>query len=327
MLLLSMASPAAALAKTIARISVPATIVSISTSTYAATGTVTYARHGAAAPIPAQYVRIHRYDPMAKTWVYVAQLKTDSVGAFKMTLAGGELYRYSYAGSSKFHSASAKVRVDLLPGTPPPFVVTIDAGHQSIHNHALEPIGPGSKVLRPKAVSGTQGIYTRTPEYTRNLQVSVKLRYLLVRQGVKVVMIRTRNAVNIPNSTRAKIANAAGSSLFIRVHCDGSTIHSKHGISTLTPGLNAWTGPVIDSSLAAATLVHQGMLDRTGAADRGVVPRTDMAGFNWAKVPSVIVEMGFMSNIAEDRLLAIKAYRDKLAAGILDGTMAYLRSR
>jgi N-acetylmuramoyl-L-alanine amidase len=52
-----------------------------------------------------------------------------------------------------------------------------------------------------------------------------------------------------------------------------------------------------------------------------------MAGLNWAKVPSVIVEMGFMSNIAEDRLLATKAYRDKLAAGILDGTMAYLRSR
>jgi N-acetylmuramoyl-L-alanine amidase len=79
-------------------------------------------------------------------------------------------------------------------------------------------------------------------------------------------------------------------------------------------------------SRIAANLLHHWMLKYTGATDRGVVPRTDMAGFNWATVPSVIVEMGFMSNTAEDRRMATTAYRNKLAAGLEEGTMSYLRS-
>ena len=52
-----------------------------------------------------------------------------------------------------------------------------------------------------------------------------------------------------------------------------------------------------------------------------------MAGFNWATVPSVIVEMGVMTNPAEDRLLASSAYQEKLAEGMANGIMKYLEGR
>lgn len=325
-LLLASAVPTLAFAHTATAITVPAATVTTGASTYLGTGTVTYLKDGQTFGVSGQQVKIHRYDFAKKIWVYIATRGTDSAGAFDLLLPGGETFRYSYAGSRYLAASSAEVRVDLLPGTPLPFVVTIDAGHQSIRSRVMEPIGPGSHTKKPAAVSGTSGRYTHTPEYTRNLQVALKLRDRLVRHGVKVVMVRTRNAVNIANSTRAKTANAAHSDLFVRLHCDGSTIHSRHGISTLTPGRNAWTGPIVTRSRTAANLLQHGMLKYTGAVDRGVVPRTDMAGFNWATVPSVIVEMGFMTNTAEDRRMATVAYRNKLAAGIEEGILSYLRS-
>ena len=51
-----------------------------------------------------------------------------------------------------------------------------------------------------------------------------------------------------------------------------------------------------------------------------------MSGFNWSEVPAVIVEMGVMSNPAEDRKLASAAYQEKLATGISNGVVKYLNS-
>ena len=53
--------------------------------------------------------------------------------------------------------------------------------------------------------------------------------------------------------------------------------------------------------------------------------REDITGFNWAKVPSVLVETGFLTNPAEDRRLQTTAYQERIARGIADGVMAYLR--
>ena len=204
------------------------------------------------------------------------------------------------------------------------FVVAIDAGHQGKADSRLEPIGPGSTKRKPRVSGGTSGVATHKPESTINLQVALKLRTALQKRGVKVVMIRTKQKVNISNSQRAKIANAAGADLCIRLHCDGSTSHSVRGVLVLVPKKNTWTGPIVAKSLRAGKDVQLSTLRATGVKNRGISKRGDMTGFNWAKVPCVIVEMGLMTNAAEDRKLASSGYQAKLVSGMSKGVMRFL---
>ena len=84
-------------------------------------------------------------------------------------------------------------------------------------------------------------------------------------------MTRDGNDVNISNSERAQIANKAGADLFIRVHADGSADSGVSGISTLYPGKNQWTGPIVAESTEAAQAIQDGMIATTGASSKGIV--------------------------------------------------------
>ena len=53
--------------------------------------------------------------------------------------------------------------------------------------------------------------------------------------------------------------------------------------------------------------------------NRGVITRTDQTGFNWSKVPIMTVELGFLSNPDEDRLLSSSDYQTKLAQALHKG--------
>ena len=206
-------------------------------------------------------------------------------------------------------------------------VVVIDAGHQGTGNPALEPMGPGSSTKKPKVESGASGVATHVDESKRNLQVALALQKALASRGVKVVMVRTSQNVNIPNSKRAQIANNAHAALFIRLHCD-SAGSSTHGILTLRPAKNWYKGiDMVSPSKVAASDIHKAALAATGAYDRGITSRNDLSGFNWSKVPSVLVEMGLMSNPAEDRKLGTASYQQDLATGMANGIVKFLKSR
>jgi len=208
-----------------------------------------------------------------------------------------------------------------------PSVVVIDAGHQAHGNKALEPIGPGSGKKKPAVASGTSGVATHVHESVINLKVALRLRSVLRAAGVTVVMVRTSEHVNITNSKRAMIANAAHADLFVRIHCDGSKSRSTRGFLTLVPARNRWTGPIVSASARAGRDIQKASVAITGARDRGITPRSDMSGFNWSRVPSVIVEMGLMTNPAEDRLLSSAAYQQKLASGMASGILSFLHGK
>ncbi|MDP2401861.1 MAG: N-acetylmuramoyl-L-alanine amidase [Actinomycetota bacterium] len=227
-------------------------------------------------------------------------------------------------------TAGLTVVLDVSGGrtvdTPGAYVVCIDPGHQAKSDRNPEPIGPGSSETKHRVTGGATGVATRLPEYEIALQISMNLKARLERAGVTVVMTRTTNDVNISNAERAAIANEAGADLFVRVHADGSTDPATAGISTLYPGANRWTGTIAGPSKIAATFVQDATIAATGATSRGTVARTDLSGFNWATVPSVLVECGFMSNSVEDRLLSSPHYQDKLAEGMAAGIVRYLDS-
>jgi N-acetylmuramoyl-L-alanine amidase len=207
------------------------------------------------------------------------------------------------------------------------FVVCIDPGHQAKANLDGEPIGPGASETKPKVTGGATGTVTGQPEHELVLAVSLLLADRLESAGVKVVMTRTEANVDISNSERASVANEAKADLFVRVHADGSTEAKVHGISTLYPAGNEWVKPIASESKAAAAAIHRALLGVTKAPDRGVIERSDLSGFNWCTVPTVLLECGFLSNAEEDRLLATSAYRAKLVDGIAQGVLAYLEKR
>jgi N-acetylmuramoyl-L-alanine amidase len=212
---------------------------------------------------------------------------------------------------------------------PPPVVVVLDPGHDRYANLGLEPIGPGSHVLKIKDGGGTSGVVTHQREATVNLRIALRLRALLRAAGVRVVMTRTTTCcVSHGNIWRAQVANRAHAALFLRIHADGSTDHSRAGTSTLYPAYHlGWTSDIYGRSLQAARAVQSHLVAALGWPNLGLAARSDITGFNWANVPAVLVEVGFLTNPSEDRSLATASTVDRAALGLRRGALAYLRAR
>ena len=205
-------------------------------------------------------------------------------------------------------------------------VVVIDPGHQSHANPVQEPIGPGSTETKAKMTAGATGVTSDVPEYELDLEIATNLARRLESAGVKVVMTRTTNDVDLSNAERAQIANQASADLFVRIHADSSTNPATTGVSTEYPAPNSWTASFAKPSHTAADLIRQRLVAATGAHDGGSMQHADIAGFNWSKVPCVLVQTGFQSNAVEDKLLTSSHYQDLVAQGIADGVAAYLKS-
>ena len=205
-------------------------------------------------------------------------------------------------------------------------VVVIDPGHDARANLATEPIGPGSTTRTIKDGGGTHGVVTGIGEPDLTLDVSLRLRRLLRAAGVRVVMTRaTTSGASMGNIARVRIANASAAALFLRVHADGASSASARGTHTLTPALRrGWTDDIYRSSRRAAALVQAELVRALGFPDRGIQERSDFTGFNWADVPVILVEMGFMTNPSEDRALADPTMRRRAALGLCRGTLRFL---
>ena len=218
-------------------------------------------------------------------------------------------------------AARAERGEGLVSGT-----VCIDAGHGGGSDLTLTPVGPGSDEMQYVEPGGASGCVTGAEESEVTLAVAKLLQQKLADLGVTVVMVREDNDTVLSSEQRAEVANSCGADLFVRLHCDGTDDSSVSGFCTLVPGYNDWTAGIVDSSAYAASVMHPIIVAETGANDQGVVQRTDLAGFNFCQVPSVLFEMGFMSNPDEDVRLSDPAYQETLAQAICDATVAYLES-
>ena len=206
----------------------------------------------------------------------------------------------------------------------PTALICLDPGHGTppAIGRQTEPLGPGSAVRKIKDAGGAPG------EAPVALAIALKTRTLLQRDGFRVAMTRTGPTTTLGNIARARFCNTRHAALMIRIHADGSPDPSTHGVRTLYPALHrGWTDDIYRGSLRAAGAVQRAVVASTGAADLGLIQRSDLTGFNWANVPVVLVETGFMSNPRESRLLRTGAYQLKVARGLVAGASAFVGRR
>jgi N-acetylmuramoyl-L-alanine amidase len=210
----------------------------------------------------------------------------------------------------------------MLLATPPP-LICLDPGHGTIPavGRQTEPTGPGSSQRKIKDGGGAAG------EASVALAIAFRTRALLQGDGYRVAMTRTRGGYAGGNIDRARFCNVRRAAVMIRIHADGSANRSLHGVKTLVPSLHrGWTDDIYTRSIRAARKVQAAVVAQTGALDLGLVQRTDLTGFNWADVPAILVECGFMTNPAESRLLRSPAYQLKVARGLAFGAEAFAPS-
>jgi len=214
----------------------------------------------------------------------------------------------------------------VIHAAPPP-LICLDPGHGTppAIGRQTEPIGPGSPVLKIKDGGGAAG------EAAFNLAVARRTQTLLVRRGYRVAMTRTGPVFRYGsggNIARAQFCNRRHAALMLRIHADGSTNTSLHGFQTLYPALHeGWTNDIYARSLRAARLVQTAAVRATGAANLGLVSRSDLTGFNWANVPAILVECGYLSNPAERRRLRSSGYEWRIARGLTAGVAAFASAR
>ena len=205
--------------------------------------------------------------------------------------------------------------------------IGINAGHQKKADSTKEKLSPEAKSpLKQKVSSGTQGRYTRVPEYKVNLAVALKLQARLEALGARVLMARTTDDVRISNGERARMMSDAGVDLMLSLHCDGNKRKTVYGLHTLIPANRGYQqGDVLKKSRLLAQKIQAAAVKSTGARNKGFSTRRDLTGFNWSSVPTCLVEMGYMTNKAEDKKLVTSAYQDKLAIGFVNGITAYFQ--
>jgi N-acetylmuramoyl-L-alanine amidase len=201
-------------------------------------------------------------------------------------------------------------------------LICLDPGHATAPDVArqVEPIGPGSATMKIKDPGGAAG------EAPVALAIARRARALLLARGYRVAMTRDGAGYRGGNRERARFCNERGAALMIRIHADGSTDPAVHGLSTLVPARRrGWTDDIYGASRRAGLLVQRELVAATGARDLGLVERADLTGFNWADVPAVLLETGFMSNRREAGLLRSAAYQRRVAAGLAAAVQRFVR--
>lgn len=162
------------------------------------------------------------------------------------------------------------------------------------------------------------------------LDVGIRLRGLLEDAGVKVVMTRDddvdlsgltsgslRERWRAAHRKRLEIVEASGAHVVISIHANSVPSPRWSGAQTFYNPSGAPENRLL------AELIQRELRHITGGTDRIASDKVEHFLLNNTKLPAVLVEVGFLSNPDEARLLADPSYRQQLAWAIFVGLGHY----
>lgn len=216
-----------------------------------------------------------------------------------------------------------------LPEEPPhtgeksaTFTVCIDPGHPS------------------EVGRGTKG--RRITEIEAAWRVALLLRVRLEKQGMRVVLTKTRRDQRVTNRERARIANRAEADLMVRLHCDaargsGIASYAPDRKGTARDGTRGPSDAVIAASRRRARLFHAALtkalapflpdLGLKSDAQTAVGGRQGaLTGSIFSEVPVVLVEMCVLTNPKDEAFIASQRGQERMADALAKGVAAALKS-
>ena len=247
--------------------------------------------------------------------------------AFAILLCGCSIFEKNEVAKTQVDAPESEVESSLKekPEKKSPLdgkVIVVDPGHGINSYTKQEAIAPNSSETKSAFVSGTRG--ANLTEEQLNLMVALKLQEALLEKGAVVHMTRTVHKCDVSNIDRAELGNKVNADISVKLHADGNNSPAVSGVSMLVPGSTYITdAELIKKSRRAGELVLEEFIAQTNAKNRGISVRNDMTGFNWSKVPVILLEMGFMTNPEEDKLLESDEYQNKMVTGIVTGLERY----
>jgi N-acetylmuramoyl-L-alanine amidase len=194
----------------------------------------------------------------------------------------------------------------------------------------LVPAGFGESKACDTTGTNTAAGYT---EHAFNWDVSLRVQTILRARGVRVVMTRSSDVgVGPCVDARAAIGNQKGVAAVISIHADGTTNGVGHGFHVCEDSRQPAGAAVAALSHSLTVAVHDslvrtsGMTTSTYIGSNGYYPRSDLAALNLATTPSTFLELGNMRNAGDAAEQSSPDGRQRLAAAVANGILAWLAS-
>jgi N-acetylmuramoyl-L-alanine amidase len=189
---------------------------------------------------------------------------------------------------------------------------------------------------------GARGL-AGAPEKDLSLLFAIELRHALEREGFHVMTTRDADET-VPLASRAEKANLAEADVFISIHCGASLSDGVRGVrlscrpeARRSGALGRWRDSgrgggraasrwnrTQDAFAGASMALAQAVRGRAALrAERPEIQVGEFAGLAGCSMPAVMVEVGYLTNAADARLLADRQWREGLARAIASGVSDY----
>ncbi len=210
----------------------------------------------------------------------------------------------------------------------------LDPGHnggtagRSAELNRQVPNGRGGTKICNTTGTATNAGY---PEHAFNFDVAQRVRELLTASGVQVVLTRPDDAGLGPCvDDRGAAGQRANADAVVSIHADGAAPPGRgFHVAYSDPPLNdVQRGPALELARALRDeMTKAGLPPSNYTGADGLSPRPDLAGLNFAERPAALVECANMRNAAEAAVISTPEGRQRYAAAISAGVLAFLARR